>query len=44
MKDPIVRGKDIIPQPSQCQINEEIIEHDEHSIDTNWIHFSARKL
>ncbi|CAF1313483.1 unnamed protein product [Rotaria sordida] len=35
---------DVIPKPSQCQINKEVFEHDEHSIDTYWIDYPMRKF
>jgi len=27
----------IIPKPSQCQINKEVFEHDGHTVDTYWV-------
>ncbi|CAF3793630.1 unnamed protein product [Rotaria sp. Silwood1] len=34
----------IIPKPSQCQINKEAFQHDEHTIDIYWINYFARKF
>lgn len=53
LDDPISIAKDcrsgftmgtIIPKPSECQINKEVFEHDGHTVDAYWVHYSKTKL
>jgi acetyl esterase/lipase len=41
---PICTISNVVPKPSDCQVDKEVFEHDGHTVDTYWVDYSGMKL